>query len=67
MLEINNVGMERIFSTIIPVCERNKWSEKSVKKMISIADEKTTPKILAEFAIVSQIGKILCESTYALE
>ena len=66
-METNNIGMKRIFSTMLPVCERNKWSEKSVKKLISIADEKTTPKILVEFAIVSQIGKILCESTYALE
>ena len=67
MLETNNIGVERIVSAMLPVCERNKWSENSVKNDIHITDEKTTPKILVEFAIVSQIGKMFCESACALE
>ena len=46
---------------------KKKSSEESVKNITSLANEKNIPKMLVEFAVVSQIGKIFCESTYALE
>ena len=35
--------------------------------MISTADEATIPLLIVEFAVVAQVGKVFCESTYALE
>ena len=65
--EMHHFGVERIIHTVLPVCEQKKWSEESVKKLTSLANEKNIPKILVEFEVVSQIGKIFCESTHALE
>ena len=64
---MHKIGIEQIISIIIPVGERNRWSEESIKKMRESGSYSNVPKLLVEFAAVSQVGKILCESTYSLE
>ena len=41
--------------------------EESVKEFIDVASPLNLPKILVEFSVVAQVGKLFCECVYALE
>ena len=64
---MSHFRIEHIINTILPVCKEKKWSEESMKKLRDIAIEKNVPKLIVEFAVVSEIIKVFCETTYALE
>ena len=65
--EMFDLGIERILNEIVPIGVRNKWSEESIKKMVNLGSQVNLPKLIVEFAVVSQVGRIFCQSTYSLE
>ena len=64
---MNKIGIERIAYDIMPIVIRRKWSVKSATKLIDLATPANIPKLLVEFAVVAQVGKVFCECTYQLE
>lgn len=64
---MNKIGIERIAYNIMPIAIRKKWFEKSAQKLVDLATPTNMPKLLVEFPIVSQVGKLFCECTYKLE
>ena len=64
---MNNIGIKRFINEIIPIAVRKKWSKESIKKLINIVVPRNILKLLVKFAVMAQVGKLLYESTCALE
>ena len=57
----------KLINNIIPIGLRNKWSKESVKKMVNASSLINLLKLIVEFTVISQVGKIFYQSTYSLE
>ena len=51
--QINEFGVEEILNRVIPTCLKEKYSEKSVNKLLDSADKLNLGKEIVEFAIVA--------------
>ena len=64
---MNILGIKRIINEIIHITVTKKWLKESIKKLINITVPRNILKLLVEFAVLVQVGKLLRKSAHALE
>eukprot|EP00957_Ditylum_brightwellii_P079031 6010922-Ditylum_brightwellii.AAC.1 len=52
--KLNYIGIERITNELVPLLEKSKWSEESVKNMKMTVTSLNLPKIMVQMAITAE-------------